>query len=293
MKEPVSPKIIVAMPAYNEEKYIGSMVLQAQEYADGVIVIDDGSTDRTAKIAELAGATVIRHGENKGYGAAIQSILSEAKKSAPDMLVLLDADSQHDSEEIPRLIKPISEGFDLVIGSREWQRGNIPPYRRFGQRVISYFSRVLSKEKIFDSESGFRVFSKKAITMLEVTESGMAVSAEMIADAAEKDLKITEVPISISYTKDGSTLNPITHGLGVLARILALISERRPLFFFGLGGSIIAALGLIEGVRTLTMLSVSGGIPIGTALLSVLLLSIGIFSIFTGIILHTLARRKM
>jgi hypothetical protein len=121
----------------------------------------------------------------------------------------------------------------------------------------------------------------------------MAVSAEMIADAAEKDLKITEVPISISYTKDGSTLNPITHGLGVLARILALISERRPLFFFGLGGSIIAALGLIEGVRTLTMLSVSGGIPVGTALLSVLLLSIGIFSIFTGIILHTLARRKM
>jgi len=120
----------------------------------------------------------------------------------------------------------------------------------------------------------------------------MAVSAETIADAAEKGLKITEVPISIIYTKDGSTLNPIRHGLGVLARILAMISERRPLFFFGLGGSILAALGLIAGVMTLRVLSVGGSMPTGTALLSVLLLIIGVFSIFTGIILHTLAGRK-
>jgi len=118
MREPVSPKIIVALPAYNEEKYIGSVVLQAKKYANEVIVIDDGSTDRTAKIAKLAGATVIRHGENKGYGSAIQSILTEAKERATDILVLLDADSQHNPDEIPSLTKAISEGYDLVIGSR-------------------------------------------------------------------------------------------------------------------------------------------------------------------------------
>ena len=90
MAKPSQPRILVAMPAYNEERYIGSVVLKAQQYADKVIVLDDGSTDDTAEIARLAGATVIRHEENKGYGAAIQSLLAEAKKNNPDILVLID-----------------------------------------------------------------------------------------------------------------------------------------------------------------------------------------------------------
>ena len=292
MAKPSQPRILVAIPAYNEERYIGSVILKAQQYADEVIVLDDGSIDGTSEIARLAGATVMRHEENKGYGAAIQSLLAEAKKKNPDILVLLDADSQHNPEDIPPLIEPILEGFDLVVGSREQQRVKIPAYRRIGQRVLSYLSGILSRKKLSDSESGFRVFSKKAITVLEPRENGMAVSAETIADAAEKGLKITEVPISIAYTEDGSTLNPIRHGLGVLARILAMISERRPLFFFGLGGGILATLGLIAGVMTLNILSAGGIMPTGTALLSVLLLTIGVFSIFTGIILHTLVGRK-
>ena len=293
MAKPSQPKILVAMPAYNEERYIGSVILKARQYADEVIVLDDGSTDDTSEIARLAGATVIRHEENKGYGAAVQSLLAEAKKKNPDILILLDADSQHNPDEIPSLIKPIiSEGSDLVVGSRKQQKVKIPPYRRAGQRVLSYFSSVLSREKLSDSESGFRVFSRKAVDVLEPHETGMAVSAETIADAARKGLKITEVPISITYTKDGSTLNPIRHGLGVLTRILAMISERRPLFFFGLGGSILATFGLIAGVRTLHIFSIQGILPPGNALLSVLLLTIGVFSIFTGLILHTLAGRK-
>ncbi len=90
MNESTRPKIIVAMPAYNEEKYIGSLVLEAQQYAGEVVVVDDGSTDRTSKIAKLAGATVIQHGENKGYGAAIQSILAQAKKRDSDLRVIRD-----------------------------------------------------------------------------------------------------------------------------------------------------------------------------------------------------------
>ena len=125
------------MPAYNEGKYIGSLILQAQQYADEIVVVDDGSTDHTAKVAELAGATVVRHVENKGYGSAIQSILTEAKKQDADILFILDADSQHNPEEIPSLIKTISEGSDIVIGSREMQKNVIPAYRRLGQRVSS------------------------------------------------------------------------------------------------------------------------------------------------------------
>ncbi len=292
MAKPPQLKILVAMPAYNEEKYIGSLVLKARQYGDEVLVVDDGSTDYTAEIARLAGATVIRHKENKGYGAAIQSILAEAKRKAPGVLVLLDADSQHNPEDIPRLVKSISEGSDLVIGSRKLQKDSIPLYRWIGQKVLSYLSYILSKEKLSDSESGFRVFSRKAVTVLELRENGMAVSAETIATAAEKGLRITEVPISITYTEDGSTLNPIRHGFGVLGRILSLISERRPLFFFGLGGGILVILGIIAGARVLHILSVDDTMPVGTALVSVLLLTIGMFSIFTGVILNVLIKRR-
>lgn len=287
-----SPQIIAVIPAFNEESYIGTIVLKTRQYVDEVIVVDDGSTDQTANVAKLAGATVIQHKQNKGYGASIQTLLDEAKKREPDILLLLDADSQHDPDEIPHLIKPISEGFDLVIGSREQQRANIPHYRHVGQRVISYFSYILSRKKLSDSESGFRVFSKKAIASLELRENGMAISAETIADAAKKGLKITERPISISYTGDGSTLNPVVHGLEVLGRIVAMISEKRPLFFFGLGGAILMVLGFAAGIRVLNIASAGGGVATGTALISILLLIIGAFSVFTGIILNVLTKRR-
>ena len=292
MAKPSQPKIIVAMPAYNEEKYIGSLVLKARQYADEVLVIDDGSTDHTAQVAQLAGATVIQHSENKGKGAAIQSILVEAKRKTPDILVLLDADSQHNPDEIPYLIEPIREGSDLVIGSRKEQADKTPRYRRIGQKILLYSTRILSRENLADSESGFKALSRKAISEIQLKENGFAVEAEMAASAMDRHLKITQVPISNIYTKDGSTLNPVRHGLGVLLRILAMISERRPLFFFGLGGGILAILGLIAGIRVLQILSVSGVLPVGTVLLSVLLLTIGILSMFTGIILHVLVSRR-
>jgi glycosyltransferase involved in cell wall biosynthesis len=290
MAKPPQPKIMAAIPAFNEEKYIGTIVLKTRQYVDEVVVVDDGSTDQTVSIAKLAGANVIQHQQNRGYGASIQTILADAKKKEFDILVLLDGDFQHNPDEIPQLIKPISEGFDLVIGSREEQGVNIPHYRRIGQRVISYFSRILSGKKLYDSESGFRVFSRKAIATLELSENGMAASAETIAEAVEKRLKITERPISIRYTEDGSTLNPVAHGFGVLGRIIAMISERRPLFFFGLGGLILSVLSLLAGIRVLSIAYAGGGIATGTALISMLLLIIGVLSIFTGIILNVLAK---
>jgi len=285
-------RVLAGIPAYNEASYVGSIVLQARQYVDEVVVVDDGSTDNTARIAELAGATVIRHDENRGKGVAIQSILAEARKRNPDIVVLLDADSQHDPNEIPAFLKAILEGSDLVIGSRDAQKDRTRTYRRIGQKVLLRSTRLASKTNISDSESGFRALSPKAINELELKENGFAIESEMISCAADKNLKITEVPVSNIYTTDGSTLNPVKHGLGVLNRIIVMISQRRPLFFFGLAGGILLAIGLIIGVKVYTMATTGGGLALGSAVLTALLVIAGILSIFTGIILNSLSRRK-
>jgi len=292
MPKLTNPRVIVAMPAFNEERYIGTMVLKARQYSGEVMVVDDGSTDGTAKISGLAGATVIRHSQNKGKGAAIQRIINEVKKKDADVLVLLDADSQHNPDEIPRLIKPVLSGYDLVIGSRGGAKKSIPFYRRIGQKILLLSTRVLVRKEITDSESGFRAFSRKAITELRLHQKGFAVESEMIAAAAATGLKIIEVPISVEYTKDGSTLNPFSHGLGVLTQIMVMISERKPLFFFGILGGILALAGLLAGIRTLNVLQDAGVMPIGTVMLSVLFLIVGVFCVFTGVILHTLSKRR-
>ena len=285
-------KVLAGIAAYNEARYVGSIVLQARQYVDEVIVVDDGSTDNTARVAELAGATVIHHSENKGKGAAIQSILAEAKKRNPDAVVLLDADAQHNPNEIPALIKPIAEGFDLVIGSREAQKDKTPRYRRIGQKVVLRSTRLASKTNISDSESGFRALSPKAINELELKANGFAIESEMITLAADKNLKITEVSISNIYTKDGSTLHPIVHGVDVLSRMIVMILQRRPLFFFGLAGSILLVIGLISGIRVINIAVTTGNLAIGSVVLTALFIITGISSLFTGIILNALGRRK-
>lgn len=291
MSEKNPMKIIVGTPAYNEEKYIGSIVLQARQYADEVIVVDDGSTDRTNLIAGLAGAHVVRHTENKGYGSAIQSIMAEAATRNADILVILDADSQHNPDEIPSLIEAVSQDYDVVIGSREMQSNVIPPYRRVGQRILSNLTRILSREKLFDTESGFRAYSKKAINTLELKEKGMAISSEIVTSAARKNLRIKEVPISVSYTKDSSSLNPVRHGVGVFNRIMVMISEKRPLLFFGTFGAILILFGIFMGIMVVQSFYANQVLQIGSALVSMLFITIGVLVISTGVILSVLAKR--
>lgn len=290
MVQAQKPKILVGMPAFNEAKYIGSMALNTKRFAGEVMVVDDGSTDGTAEIAGLAGATVVKHAVNSGYGATIRTIFAEAKKRNPDVLVIIDADSQHNPAEIPNLVKPIVEGgYDFVIGSRKGQAASIPLYRRFGQKVISSSVNVLTQGNLSDTESGFRAFSRKAIAALELKENGMAVSAETVAEAARLNLKITEVPITVTYTEDSSTLNPVSHGLGVITRIMAMISEQRPMFFFGLVGMFLVAIGLVAGVFALRLYSQSGVVSVGWALVAIFFLILGALSFYTGLTLHTIS----
>ncbi len=284
-------KTIIAMPAYNEANYIGSVVLQAKQYGDEVIVADDGSKDRTADIAEFAGASVIRHEKNMGKGTGVRDIIAEAARRNADVLVLMDADAQHDPREIPGLIKAVKEGADLVIGSRSIGRENIPSYRKVGQKVLSKLTGTLSKAKVMDTESGFRALSRKAITTMKLKETGFAIEAEMISEAADLGLNIVEVPITAIYTQDGSTLNPITHGVGNVNRIMVLISERKPVFYFGMLGGMLILLGIIAGVVVFRIQSTAGVLATGTALLSMLLITVGTLLVSTGIILGVLVKR--
>ncbi len=290
--EKSQPKILAAIPAFNEEHYIGTVVLQAKQYVDQVIVLDDGSSDGTSNVARLAGAEVVRHAAQQGKGAALQRLMVEARNRGADILVFLDADTQHNPNEIPRLIKPVCDGFDLVIGSRKSQANKTPFYRRVGQKTLLYSSQAPSGTRLTDSECGFRAISRRAISALSLKENGFAVETEMIAQASEKGLKIIEVPISNIYTKDGSTLNPWVHGFGVLGRIIVLVSERRPLFFFGLLGVIVTLLGLVIGFRVVERSSRGEGLAVGTALIAAILVILGLFSAFTAIILNALKRLR-
>jgi glycosyltransferase involved in cell wall biosynthesis len=256
------------------------------------VVVDDGSTDATDSIASLAGATVVRHELNQGYGRSIRTLLEEAKKRDVDILVVMDADAQHNPDEIPRLIEGIRGGADIVIGSRAMQENKIAGYRRLGQKVLSRMTGFASRQHLTDTESGFRAYSRRAINALELKETGMAVSSEIISEAAAKGLKIAEVPISVAYTGDGSTLHPVKHGLGVFNRILVMISERRPLLFFSLFGAISLAIGLAAGITVIWIFYFgSNALATGLAMVSILLVTIGILTIFTGIILNVLAKR--
>jgi glycosyltransferase involved in cell wall biosynthesis len=284
-------RVVAAVPAYNEERYIGSVVLKARRHVNEVLVFDDGSSDGTAQVALLAGARVLRNDRNRGKGAAMRDLITDVRRDPPDALLFLDADGQHDPDEIPILLKGIEAGNDVVIGSRKKHKGSIPFYRRIGQRVLSIGAGVASRgRKVVDTESGFRALSKKAIVALDLTESGFAVETEMIVKAAAKGLKMSEVPIATIYVEDGSTQNPFRHGLGVLSRIISMISERRPLLFFGVGGALFCLLGILAGVRVLESFFRTKAFAIGTALLCAVFLIVGVFSIFTGIVLNILTR---
>jgi len=160
-------KIIAAVPAYNEAQYISDVITKTKKYVDQVIVIDDGSTDDTAKLAEANGALIVRHYMNLGKGRAINTAFEIARKIRPMAMVLLDGDGQHNPEEIPLLLEPVLKNrADMVVGSRFLTKNRIPKYRILGQHILTLATNWGSGIKLTDSQNGFRAFSRKAIENL-------------------------------------------------------------------------------------------------------------------------------
>jgi glycosyltransferase involved in cell wall biosynthesis len=288
-EEQKEAKVVAAIPCLNEERFIGSVVLKTKGYVDEVMVIDDGSTDRTALVAEKAGATVIRHDSNQGKGAAVSTAFERARETGCRALVLLDGDGQHEPADIPSLLQPVLEGrADMVVGSRLLHiKSHIPRVRALGQRILTFFTNLGSRVKLTDSQSGFRAFSPKAIEALSFAEKGLSVESEMQFLAKDADLRVVEVPVGVLYYSIAKR-SYLAHGMWVFNSIMGLISRRLPLFFFGVPGVVMLAVGVWQGARVIQGYNSTGDFYIGPALLAVLLCTVGTLSVFTGLILYTI-----
>jgi glycosyltransferase involved in cell wall biosynthesis len=190
--------ILVGIPAYNEERTIGSIVAKATEHADEVYVYDDGSRDDTARVAQTVGAVVESANQNHGKGAAIQRIFEYAHQNQFETVVLLDGDGQHDPDEIPKLLKTLSQKeVNIVLGSRYLKKDDqTPKYRRIGQRTYDFAAFLVTGRWFSDAASGFRALDRKAIEQLEIDATGVGVEMEMLDT---EQFQIEEVPVSAIY----------------------------------------------------------------------------------------------
>ncbi len=281
--------ILALIPAYNEERFIGSVVLKARRYVADVIVIDDGSTDETAMIAEAAGARVLYQSHNQGKAAALNMGFEFARQFGATAVVVLDGDGQHSPNDIPALVQPILDGkADMVVGSRFMGvASNTPGWRIVGQHALTVATNAASGVALTDSQNGFRALSQKAIEHLRFRSQGFSVESEMQFLIKQHNLVVAEVPIAVNYDEK-SKRNPVAHGLQVLNGILRMIGQHRPLFFFGVPGLLILIAGILWGLVVIDRMATYGVLATGYALVAVTLCITGMFSIFTGIILHTI-----
>lgn len=285
--------IIAGIPAYNEEKTIAKVVLLAERYADVVIVCNDGSSDLTADIAESLGAKVLQHSKNMGKGAAIKSLFKASREIGADVLVTLDADGQHDPNEVPELIRPILDNqADIVIGSRIKHRSEMPMYRRIGNRVLDFFTNAGIKNKVIDTQSGFRAYSKKAIQEIDVTEMGLGVDSQILLDAEERKLRVIERVVTCSYEAQTSKRNPLIHAVDVIVSILNVITERRPLLYLGVPSAALLMLGAFLTVWLLNLYVADRGFSVTMALFAMGTMLIGLLLAFAAIILKAISRLR-
>ena len=274
-------KLIIGIPAFNEEKNIASIITKLIGITDTIIVCNDGSSDLTSEIAEKMGAVVINHEKNLGYGGAIRSIFFKAKEMNGDVLVTFDADGQHRVEDIKTVIEPvINQEADLVIGSRflDESEKEVPQYRKVGIKVITKITNASIKKQLTDSQSGFRAYSKQVINELNPSELGMGVSTEILIKASSKNFRISEVPIKILYEGKTSTHNPVTHGSSVIISTIKYTSLQRPLTFYGIPSIIFLIIG-----SAFSYLAIQYYVEIGR--LNTNLTTIGASTVLIGVVL--------
>jgi hypothetical protein len=244
---PPGARVLVGIPCLNEELALPGMVLLARRHAHDVLVVDDGSQDRTAWVAELAGAHAVRLPRNEGKGSGVRRAFRVAREGGYDALVLMDGDGQHDPEEIPALLEPIlreKDAVDMALGFRFGANTEMPLWRRVGKRVLDHATAVSGAGVVTDSQCGFRAFGRRAIVEMDdrLRADGFSIESEQLVAARQAGLALANVPVSCRYVGiDGSTLGPVKHAVGVLGWAARTAARERPGLFAAPGA---ATLGL-------------------------------------------------
>ncbi len=284
-------EIIITIPAYNEENTIGGLIKSIKEvmgrtkYRFRVLVVDDGSKDRTAIVAKNAGAVVYSHPKNYGLAETFRTEVERSLELGADIIVHIDADGQYLPKEIPKLVKEVENGYELVLGSRfKGEIEDMPLIKRLGNIAFSKVISQLTGTKISDGQTGFRAFTKKAAKEIPII-SNHTYTQEQIIRAVNQKFRIKEVPVYFAKRKGKSRLitNPFEYALKAWINIIRLYRDYEPLKFFGWSGFFVFFVGFLIGVY-LIYLHLTEGIKghSGLIMLDILFLSIGLQIIVFG-----------
>lgn len=290
----ITKKVLVVVPAFNEEASIGEVIQKVRTIYPEVLVYDDGSTDETALIAEKNGAIVIRNNRNRGYGRALNTLFQHAILMNVDIVVTIDSDGQHDPTQIPRLIQPLLENkADIVIGSRflgNEDKLNVPRYRQLGIKTITKFAQAGCFDRITDATSGFRAYTINSLKRLHLTENGMAISTEILLKADQCDLRLLEVQITTRRydIKDSATHGPLKLGWSVISHVLKFLSFKHPLLFYGVPGLILLVCSAFFMYISLDLFSSTRYVSTNMIIISIGFSVLGILLLATSAIVYTI-----
>jgi len=287
--------VVICIPAYNEEKTIAKLIIDSKKYSDQIIVIDDGSSDYTSKIAKELGVELVQHKKNLGKGAALRTGFKHAMIHSPDVVVTLDGDGQHDPYFIPKLIEPIMDGdADVVIGSRS-SKTKMPIYRKVGLKAIIFLNRKATKSKVRDPQSGFRAYSLKSInTLAQERYDDYSAEFEQIESLTQKGFEIKEIPVEIKYEglEKTSKKNFITHGGELILASLFMIISRRPILYLALPGTIFLFVGLFFAFYALFLFNVDRYFSIPMGVLAGSLAILGTLFLLSSMFIYILSKMQ-
>jgi len=191
-------KTFVIIPAYNEEKNLAEVIATTKKHIDHnrIIVVDDGSSDKTAEVAK--GVVVLTHVVNLGKGAALKTGCEYALREGADVLIAMDADGQHKAQDIPKLLEAL-KGRDIIFTYRAFNSHTMPVVLRLGNKVIQWVSKLLFNIRIQDTQCGFRAFTKEAYQKIRWSVSDYSVESEIIAKTGKNHLRYAQIPIETTY----------------------------------------------------------------------------------------------
>ena len=216
-------KVFVLIPSYNEARTIGKIVREVRSRGLPVYVVDDGSTDKTASIAEAEGAIVLKHEKNTGKGASLRDGFSHILKEDFDAVVVIDGDGQHEVDSISDFTKEMDgRGSDIVIGNRMRGAEVMPYVRRATNRFMSYLISALIGQDIPDTQCGYRMIRRKVLEEVRLDSSNFEIESELIIKAGRKGFKISSVPIKTVYADEKSRINPVMDTLRFMAMLMKI-----------------------------------------------------------------------